>query len=142
MLALSFGLVPEEYRDPVERNFLCSVALNNRSSIKIRPEAEPYFLETLARMGHNDLCYFLTDPELRLSSFDKIPAQYVRQWRERYLAGVREGRWRGREVLSVHPDFGVQELNGFDAAVQTGWGAVRSSWEKNLMHAKWQVTAP
>lgn len=142
VLALSFGLVPEKYRDPVERNFLSSVALNNRHNIDVEPAAEPYFLETLARMGHNDLCYFLTDPDLNLSSSRKLPAEYVRNWRERYLAGVREGQWRGRSVLTVHPDFGVQELNGFDAGVQTQWGVARSTWVKNLMHARWKVTAP
>ena len=138
LLALAFGLVPERYRDPVERNLLNALCMGNSGHTALIPEAKPYLLDVLSAMGRYDLCYFFIDPEHRPRAMADLPEDAVQTWRERYLAGVRDGIRRGRTVTIVRPAFGIQELNGVDMTVD----GIRSSWNKNLMHAEWDISVP
>ena len=140
VLPLAFDLVPDSLR----RQVACQVIRTIRRQgyrPQVGPEAEPYLLPVLARNGFNAWAYFLCDRHPEMVTDTCIAPQYVAQWRERYLAGIRTAPG-SKAPIRLAPDFSIQELDSLDCTAQTPWGLVRSRFTKDLMHAEWEFDLP
>lgn len=139
ILPLAFGIVPEEVRRQVADNVAVTIIRKCKYRPAVSPAVEPYVLGTLAENGWNHLAYFICDKHPEMVTDDCISDEYVKAWRERYVAGVSVD---GDRLLRLKPDFSIQELDTLDCNVQTELGEVGCSFTKDLMHAEWYFSIP
>lgn len=137
ILPLAFGFVPDSVREDVLHNV---VARLRKSHFRpdVSAEVEPYLLPVLSRGGLGSVAYFICDEHPEIVTNDRISAENVNAWKERYLAGISEEEG----LIRIRPDFSIQELDSLDMTVETRMGQVKSAWNKDLMHAEWFFTLP
>ena len=138
LLPLAFGLVPDSVRSAVVSNVLTTLRRQHFRP-RVGPEAEPWLLPVLAENGWNAWAFFICDKHPEMVTDTCLAPQYVRAWRERYLAGIEALPESG---IRLKPDFRIQELDSLDCTVQTPLGPVRSRFVKDLMHAEWWFDLP
>ena len=141
ILPLAFGLVPDSVRSAVVSNVIASI-WRQHFRPQAGPEAEPWLLPVLAENGWNSWAYFICDRHPEMVTDTCIAPEYVKSWRERYVAGIEVLPDEGRTQIRLRPDFSIQELDSLDCAIQTPWGPVRSRFTKDLMHAEWWFDLP
>ena len=144
ILPVAFGIVPDEARGEVVKNILKGVLRAHYNPV-LRPETEPWLLPVLAENGWNKWAYFICDTHPEIVTGSNIAPEYVREWKERYLAGIEvAGPFSSirPDVVRIKPDFSIQELDSLDCTVETPMGPVRSRFVKNLMHAEWWFEIP
>ena len=141
ILPLAFGLVPDSVRSAVVSNVITSI-WRQHFRPQAGPEAEPWLLPVLAENGWNSWAYFICDRHPEMVTDTCIAPEYVKSWRERYVAGIEVLPDEGRTQIRLRPDFSIQELDSLDCAIQTPWGPVRSRFTKDLMHAEWWFDLP
>ncbi len=141
ILPLAFGLVPDSVRSAVVSNVITAIWRQHYRP-QAGPEAEPYLLPVLAENGWNSWAYFICDRHPEMVTDTCIAPEYVKSWRERYVAGIEVLPDEGRTQIRLRPDFSIQELDSLDCAIQTPWGPVRSRFTKDMMHAEWWFDLP
>ena len=141
ILPLAFGLVPDSVRSAVVSNVIASIWRQHYRP-QVGPEAEPWLLPVLAEYGWNSWAYFICDRHPEMVTDTCIAPEYVKSWRERFVAGIEVLPDEGRTQIRLRPDFSIQELDSLDCAIQTPWGPVRSRFTKDLMHAEWWFDLP
>ena len=141
ILPLAFGLVPDSVRSAVVSNVITAIWRQHYRP-QAGPEAEPYLLPVLAENGWNSWAYFICDRHPEMVTDTCIAPEYVKSWRERYVAGIEVLPDEGRTQIRLRPDFSIQELDSLDCAIQTPWGPVQSRFTKDLMHAEWWFDLP
>lgn len=141
ILPVVFGFVPEEAGDNVTKNIL-SALRRQKFRPSLSDEVEPYLLEALHLIGHDEVAYFICDKHPDMVTDTCISAQYVKEWREKCLAGISTVRKGLRTKAVIRPAFGIQELDSLAMSVPAAGGELSSVWTKDLMHIEWDVTVP
>ena len=108
ILPLAFGLVPDSVRSAVVSNVITAIWRQHYRP-QVGPEAEPYLLPVLAENGWNSWAYFICDRHPEMVTDTCIAPEYVKSWRERYVAGIEVLPDEGRTQIRLRPDFSIQE---------------------------------
>lgn len=138
-LPLAFGMVPDTVLQDVRDNLVKTLNAQKYKLAEADSAAVPYLLPLLSEMGRGDVAYFMTEDNPGHDCAGQFPEAVERLWRERYLAGVRADT---PGVLTLKPDFSIQELDTASFRVPVPYGELQESWTNDLMRVEWYFTVP
>jgi len=133
LVALAFGLVPEECVQDVLRSLVADIIHVHDGHYLGDPCAYELLLPVLSRFGRSDVAYLLSQRDAG------ILGDYVAVWKREVLAGIHPVQG---DIAVLEPDFTVDDMVVCADSVQTPQGVLGSSWTKDLMSASWTVTVP
>lgn len=143
LLPLAFGMVDDSVREEVVKNVITTIRRQHFSP-KLSALAEPLLLPVLAENGWNKWAWFICDKHPEMVTDTCIAPEYVRQWKERYVAGISvlPAQKHRRQRVALKPDFSIEELDSLSWRAETPYGPVSSRFVKDLMHAEWWFELP
>lgn len=169
ILALAFGLVPQESRSQVIENLRDEIMVNCQGHLSIGSCGSRFIMQTLTECGLHDVAYTILtkrtrpgwgymvekgatsiwerwdgdtrDPEMNGQS-QMILAGYLGAWLFRYLAGIKyDCRIPGFKRLLLEPQ-PVGDLTAVKASYNSHYGLIVSDW--NLLNGvfHWKIEIP
>lgn len=168
LLALSFGIVPEQYRSDVVRQVVSNICVDSKEHVSCGVIGISWLLRGLSDNGFSDVAYLLATQRTypswgymaengattiwELWNGDKAnPAMNsgnhvmllgdLLTWCYQYLGGIRQEDVAYKHVV-LKPEFNIQNCEWVNASYDTPYGKVESAWKKTLQHLDWKVTIP
>ena len=168
LMPLAFDMVPDQYREEVEKNLITTIITTNNAHISCGVAGVNWLMRQLSRMGRGDVAYRLATNRTYPSwgymiekgattiwelwngdtaSRKMNSANHVMilgdllSWYFRDLGGINPQQPGYKEIL-LRPDFSIENLEHVDASHLTPYGKVESKWRRTLMHLDWNVTVP
>lgn len=170
ILALAFGLVPEECKQNVIDNVVENIVVKNGGHVSCGVIGISYLLRTLTANGYGDVAYLIAtnttypswgymaengattiwelwngdtaNPAMNSGNHVMLLGDLL-PWMYQDLAGIKNAEGSvGYKKLLMKPDFSIQDLDSICATYMTPQGEVRSYWKKTLEQLHWEVTLP
>ncbi|MDO4758075.1 MAG: family 78 glycoside hydrolase catalytic domain [Rikenellaceae bacterium] len=168
LLAVAFDLVPEEYREAVERSILHKLVVENKNHISSGVCGQNWTLRYLTKMGRGDVAYTLAsqdsypsfgymakrgattiwelwngdtaNPWMNSGNHVMMLGDLV-PWFYRDLGGINPAK-PGYKEIRLAPDFSIQNLERIETSYKSLHGTIVSSYTKSPMRLEWDVEIP
>ncbi|NDW12217.1 alpha-rhamnosidase [Bacteroides sp. 214] len=170
ILPLAFGMVPEQYKEEVEKNVIATIITTNGGHISTGVIGTQWLMHQLSAMGRADVAYLLAtqksypswgymvqqgattiwelwngntaNPEMNSANHVMLLGDLI-SWSYENLGGIRSSREQvGFKHIVFAPDFDIQELSHASVTYETPYGKAVSNWSKTPTQLKWEVTVP
>lgn len=168
ILPLAFDMVPEAYREEVEKNVITGIITRNKGHISSGVIGMNWMMRELTRMGRGDVAFLLASNKTYPSYGYMIEKGATAIWELwngdtanrwmnscnhvmilgdlltwyfRDLAGFNPAQPAYKQII-LKPDFSIQELSYVKASHNTLYGKMISNWKKTLTHLEWDITVP
>lgn len=170
ILALAFGIAPEECRQNIINNVVRNIIVDNGGHVSCGVIGISHLLRTLTRNGYGDVAYLLAtntsypswgymaehgattiwelwngdtaNPAMNSGNHVMLLGDLL-AWCYQDLGGIKNAPGSvGYERLLMEPDFTIQDLDSISCSYMTPRGIVTSRWRKTLEQLHWKVTLP
>ncbi len=170
ILALAFGIAPEECRQNIINNVVRNIIVDNGGHVSCGVIGISHLLRTLTRNGYGDVAFLLAtntsypswgymvehgattiwelwngdtaNPAMNSGNHVMLLGDLL-AWCYQDLGGIKNAPGSvGYERLLMEPDFTIQDLDSISCSYMTPRGLVTSRWRKTLEQLHWEVTLP
>ncbi len=168
LLALSFGIVPEQYRQEVTKNVVENIILKNNAHVPCGVIGISWLLRGLSDNGFSDVAYMIATQKSypswgymaengattiwELWNGDKASPRMnsgnhvmllgdLLTWCYQYLGGIRPTS-AAYKSFCLQPDFSIQDCSWANVSYVCPYGTIESRWKKTLQHVEWDVQVP
>ena len=169
LLALSFGIVPEAYRQEVAKNVVENIILKNNAHVPCGVIGISWLLRGLSDNGFSDVAYMIAtqksypswgymaengattiwelwngdkaSPKMNSGNHVMLLGDLV-TWCYQYLGGIRQTAPAAYKHLVLRPSFDIPDCSYAHADYATPYGVVKSHWRKTLHRVEWDVQIP
>ena len=168
LLALSFGIVPEEYRAEVTKNVVENIIIKNNAHVPCGVIGISWLLRGLSDNGFSDVAYMIAtqhsypswgymaengattiwelwngdkaSPRMNSGNHVMLLGDLV-TWCYQYLGGIRQTGNAYKHIV-LKPDFSIQDCPWANVKYDSPYGTIISSWKKTLQNVEWDVQIP
>ena len=168
LLALSFGIVPEEYRVEVMKNVVENIIVKNDAHVPCGVIGISWLLRGLSDNGFSDIAYMIAtqksypswgymaengattiwelwngntaSPKMNSGNHVMLLGDLL-TWCYQYVGGIRQKDNAYKHIL-LKPAFSIQDCSWANVSYDSPYGTVTSNWKKTLQHVEWDVTIP
>ncbi|MBQ5548159.1 MAG: family 78 glycoside hydrolase catalytic domain, partial [Prevotella sp.] len=168
LLALSFGIVPEKYRQEVTKNVVENIILKNNAHVPCGVIGISWLLRGLSDNGFSDVAYMIAtqhsypswgymaengattiwelwngdkaSPRMNSGNHVMLLGDLV-TWCYQYLGGIRQTGNAYKHIV-LRPDFTIQDCPWANVKYDSPYGTITSSWKKTLQQVEWDVQIP
>ncbi|MBR3078211.1 MAG: family 78 glycoside hydrolase catalytic domain [Prevotella sp.] len=168
LLALSFGIVPTQYRAEVTKNVVENIILKNDAHVPCGVIGISWLLRGLSEGGFSDIAYMIAtqhsypswgymaengattiwelwngdkaSPKMNSGNHVMLLGDLV-TWCYQYLGGIRQTGNAYKHIV-LKPDFSIQDCPWANVSYDSPYGTITSSWKKTLQHVEWDVQIP
>ncbi len=168
LLALSFGIVPEEYRVEVMKNVVENIIVTNDAHVPCGVIGISWLLRGLSDNGFSDIAYMIAtqksypswgymaengattiwelwngntaSPKMNSGNHVMLLGDLL-TWCYQYVGGIRQKDNAYKHIL-LKPAFSIQDCSWANVSYDSPYGTVTSNWKKTLQHVEWDVTIP
>jgi len=168
LLAVAFDLVPEQYREEVEKNILKKLIVDNKGHISSGVCGQNWTLRYLTKMGRGDVAYLLASqktypsfgymiergattiwelwngdtasPKMNSGNHVMMLGDLI-PWFYRDLAGINPSAPAYKRIR-LEPDLSIQDLEEVSARYESLHGTIESSYRKTPMRLEWDIEIP
>ena len=168
LLALSFGIVPEEYRVEVMKNVVENIIVKNDAHVPCGVIGISWLLRGLSDNGFSDVAYMIAtqksypswgymaengattiwelwngntaSPKMNSGNHVMLLGDLL-TWCYQYVGGIRQKDNAYKHIL-LKPAFSIQDCSWANVSYDSPYGTVTSNWKKTLQHVEWDVTIP
>lgn len=168
LLALSFGIVPEKYRQEVTKNVVENIILKNNAHVPCGVIGISWLLRGLSDNGFSDVAYMIAtqhsypswgymaengattiwelwngdkaSPRMNSGNHVMLLGDLV-TWCYQYLGGIRQAGNAYKHIV-LKPDFSIQDCSWANVKYDSPYGTITSSWKKTLQQVEWDVQVP
>ncbi|MBQ5495055.1 MAG: exo-alpha-sialidase, partial [Prevotella sp.] len=168
LLALSFGIVPEKYRQEVTKNVVENIILKNNAHVPCGVIGISWLLRGLSDNGFSDVAYMIAtqhsypswgymaengattiwelwngdkaSPRMNSGNHVMLLGDLV-TWCYQYLGGIRQTGNAYKHIV-LKPDFSIQDCSWANVKYDSPYGTITSSWKKTLQQVEWDVQIP
>ncbi len=169
LLALSFGIVPEQYRQEVTKNVVENIILKNNAHVPCGVIGISWLLRGLSDNGFSDIAYMIATQKSypswgymaengattiwELWNGDKASPRMnsgnhvmllgdLLTWCYQYLGGIRQNGASAYKKIRLQPDFNIQDCSWANVSYVSPYGTIESRWKKTLQHVEWDIQIP
>ncbi len=168
LVALSFGIVPEEYRVEVMKNVVENIIVKNNAHVPCGVIGISWLLRGLSDNGFSDIAYMIAtqksypswgymaengattiwelwngntaSPKMNSGNHVMLLGDLL-TWCYQYVGGIRQKDNAYKHIV-LKPEFSIQDCSWANVSYDSPYGTVTSHWEKTLQHVEWDVTIP
>ena len=168
LVALSFGIVPEEYRVEVMKNVVENIIVKNNGHVPCGVIGISWLLRGLSDNGFSDVAYMIAtqksypswgymaengattiwelwngntaSPKMNSGNHVMLLGDLL-TWCYQYVGGIRQKDNAYKHIV-LKPVFSVQDCSWANVSYDSPYGTVTSHWQKTLQHVEWDVTIP
>ena len=168
LLALSFGIVPDDCREEVAKNVVENIILKNNAHVPCGVIGISWLLRGLSDNGFSDVAYMIAtqksypswgymaengattiwelwngdkaSPKMNSGNHVMLLGDLV-TWCYQYLGGIRPDG-EAYKHFRLQPDFSIQDCSWADVSYDSPYGTIESKWRKTLQHVDWDVRVP
>ena len=168
LVALSFGIVPEEYRVEVMKNVVENIIVKNDGHVPCGVIGISWLLRGLSDNGFSDVAYMIAtqksypswgymaengattiwelwngntaSPKMNSGNHVMLLGDLL-TWCYQYVGGIRQKDNAYKHIV-LKPVFSVQDCSWANVSYDSPYGTVTSHWKKTLQHVEWDVTIP
>ena len=168
LLALSFGIVPEKYRQEVTKNVVENIIIKNNAHVPCGVIGISWLLRGLSDNGFSDVAYMIAtqrsypswgymaengattiwelwngdkaSPRMNSGNHVMLLGDLV-TWCYQYLGGIRQTGNAYKHIV-LKPDFSIQDCPWANVKYDSPYGTITSSWKKTLQQVEWDVQIP
>ena len=168
LLALSFGIVPEEYRVEVMKNVVENIIVKNDAHVPCGVIGISWLLRGLSDNGFSDIAYMIAtqksypswgymaenaattiwelwngntaSPKMNSGNHVMLLGDLL-TWCYQYIGGIRQKDNAYKHIV-LKPAFSIQDCSWANVSYDSPYGTVTSNWKKTLQHVEWDVTIP
>ncbi|SFO66485.1 family 78 glycoside hydrolase catalytic domain [Prevotella sp. tf2-5] len=168
LLALSFGIVPEEYRVEVMKNVVENIIIKNNAHVPCGVIGISWLLRGLSDNGFSDIAYMIAtqksypswgymaengattiwelwngntaSPKMNSGNHVMLLGDLL-TWCYQYVGGIRQKDNAYKHIV-LKPTFSIQDCSWANVSYDSPYGTVTSHWKKTLQHVEWDVTIP
>lgn len=168
LVALSFGIVPEEYRVEVMKNVVENIIVKNNAHVPCGVIGISWLLRGLSDNGFSDIAYMIAtqksypswgymaengattiwelwngntaSPKMNSGNHVMLLGDLL-TWCYQYVGGIRQKDNAYKHIV-LKPAFSIQDCSWANVSYDSPYGTVTSHWEKTLQHVEWDVTIP
>lgn len=168
VLALAFGLVPENLKEEVAQNLVRRIMNDYDAHIPCGVIGTSWLLRTLTEMGRGDLACFIAtqksfpswgymvehgattiwelwngdtaNPSMNSGNHVMLLGDLL-TWCFEYLGGIRQDGDAYRHMV-LNPDFTLGQITHAEAGYDTPYGRLESRWKREGSMVKWMVSVP
>ncbi len=168
LLALSFGIVPEEYRVEVMKNVVENIIIKNNAHVPCGVIGISWLLRGLSDNGFSDIAYMIAtqksypswgymaengattiwelwngntaSPKMNSGNHVMLLGDLL-TWCYQYVGGIRQKDNAYKHIV-LKPAFSIQDCSWANVSYDSPYGTVTSHWTKTLQHVEWDVTIP
>ena len=168
LVALSFGIVPEEYRVEVMKNVVENIIVKNNGHVPCGVIGISWLLRGLSDNGFSDVAYMIAtqksypswgymaengattiwelwngntaSPKMNSGNHVMLLGDLL-TWCYQYVGGIRQKDNAYKHIV-LKPVFSVQDCSWANVSYDSPYGTVTSHWKKTLQHVEWDVTIP
>ena len=168
LLALSFGIVPEEYRVEVMKNVVENIIIKNNAHVPCGVIGISWLLRGLSDNGFSDIAYMIAtqksypswgymaengattiwelwngntaSPKMNSGNHVMLLGDLL-TWCYQYVGGIRQKDNAYKHIV-LKPEFYIQDCSWANVSYDSPYGTVTSHWKKTLQHVEWDVTIP
>ena len=170
LLALSFGIAPDDVREEVAKNLVASILVDAKEHVNCGVIGISWLMRGLSDNGRSDVAYRLAtqktypswgymaengattiwelwngdkaNPKMNSGNHVMLLGDLL-TWCYQYLGGIRQtAESVAYKHIVLKPEFGIQNCEYVNVDYDTPYGTVKSHWKKTLQHLDWQVTVP
>ena len=169
LLPLAFGIVPEELKEEVVKNLVTNIMTVGDGHVTCGVIGISWLMRTLSDNGFSDVAYLLAtnrtypswgymaehgattiwelwngdkaDPKMNSGNHVMLLGDLL-TWCYQYLGGIKQDGGVGYKHIVFKPSFEIQNCFHVNAALETPYGRVVSSWVKDGHVVKWKVIVP
>ena len=172
LLALSFGIVPEEYRQEVTKNVVENIVVKNNAHVPCGVIGISWLLRGLSDNGFSDVAYMIAtqksypswgymaengattiwelwngdkaSPKMNSGNHVMLLGDLV-TWCYQYLGGIRPAvndTLMAYKHFRLQPDFSIQDCEWANVNYISPYGTIESHWRKTLQHVEWDIRIP
>ena len=168
LLALSFGIVPDDCRDDVVKQVVENICVKNKGHVPCGVIGISWLLRGLSDNGFSDVAYLIATQKSypswgymaengatttwELWNGDKASPRMnsgnhvmllgdLLTWCYQYLGGIRQEGNAYKHVV-LKPAFDIQNCEQVRTAFHSPYGDIHSEWKKTLQHVDWHVLIP
>ncbi|MBP5257859.1 MAG: family 78 glycoside hydrolase catalytic domain [Prevotella sp.] len=168
LLALSFGIVPEDCKDDVVKNVVKKIIDEGKGHVTCGLIGISWLLRGLSDNGFADVAYLLAtnasypswgymaengattiwelwngdkaDPAMNSGNHVMLLGDLL-TWCYQYLGGIRHDEPAYKHII-LRPAFEIQDCFSTQCSYESPYGKIVSNWKKNLTHVEWDVEIP
>ena len=168
LVALSFGIVPEEYRVEVMKNVVENIIVKNNAHVPCGVIGISWLLRGLSDNGFSDIAYMIAtqksypswgymaengattiwelwngntaSPKMNSGNHVMLLGDLL-TWCYQYVGGIRQKDNAYKHIV-LKPEFSIQDCSWANVSYDSPYGTVTSHWKKTLQHVEWDVTIP
>ena len=168
LLALSFGIVPDDCREEVAKNVVENIILKNNAHVPCGVIGISWLLRGLSDNGFSDVAYMIAtqksypswgymaengattiwelwngdkaSPKMNSGNHVMLLGDLV-TWCYQYLGGIRPDG-EAYKHFRLQPDFSIQDCSWANVSYDSPYGTIESKWRKTLQHVDWDVRVP
>ena len=168
LVALSFGIVPEEYRVEVMKNVVENIIVKNNGHVPCGVIGISWLLRGLSDNGFSDVAYMIAtqksypswgymaengattiwelwngntaSPKMNSGNHVMLLGDLL-TWCYQYVGGIRQKDNAYKHIV-LKPEFFMQDCSWANVSYDSPYGTVTSHWQKTLQHVEWDVTIP
>ena len=168
LLALSFGIVPDDCREEVTKNVVENIIVKNNAHVPCGVIGISWLLRGLSDNGFSDIAYMIATQKSypswgymaengatttwELWNGDKASPRMnsgnhvmllgdLLTWCYQYLGGIRTDTIAYKHIV-LRPDFDIQGCESARANFHSPYGDIWSEWKKTQRHIDWYVLIP
>jgi alpha-L-rhamnosidase len=170
LLAVAFGIVPEDCKAEVVKNIVTNIITKNNGHVSCGVIGISWLMRTLSDNGFADVAYLLATNKTypswgymaengattiwELWNGDKANPQMnsgnhvmllgdLLTWCYQNLAGIRNGDGSAAyKHIIMKPNFEIEDCSNVDASFCSPYGMIVSKWKKTLEKLVWNVQIP
>jgi len=168
LLALSFGIVPDDCREEVVKNVVENIILKNNAHVPCGVIGISWLLRGLSDNGFSDIAYMIAtqhsypswgymaengattiwelwngdkaSPKMNSGNHVMLLGDLI-TWCYQYLGGIRQSGNAYKHIV-LKPDFSIQDCSYANVSYDSPYGTIESNWKKTLQHVEWDVRIP
>ena len=168
LLALSFGIVPEEYRVEVMKNVVENIIIKNNAHVPCGVIGISWLLRGLSDNGFSDIAYMIAtqksypswgymaengattiwelwngntaSPKMNSGNHVMLLGDLL-TWCYQYVGGIRQKDNAYKHIV-LKPEFSIQDCSWANVSYDSPYGTIASHWKKTLQHVEWDVIIP
>ena len=168
LLALAFGIVPDDCREEVAKNVVENIIIKNNAHVPCGVIGISWLLRGLSDNGFSDVAYMIATQKSypswgymaengattiwELWNGDKASPRMnsgnhvmllgdLLTWCYQYLGGIRTDTIAYKHIV-LRPDFDIQGCESARANFHSPYGDIWSEWKKTQRHIDWYVLIP
>ena len=168
LLALAFGIVPEQYRQEVTKNVVENIIVKNNAHVPCGVIGISWLLRALSDNGFSDVAYLIAtqksypswgymadngattiwelwngdkaSPKMNSGNHVMLLGDLI-TWCYQYLGGIRPNTTAYKH-FRLQPAFDIQDCSWANVSYDSPYGRISSNWKKTLQHVDWDVVIP